>query len=82
MTRDVVELIAHEMEHVREQTEGVNLRLLAMIRSSGIVQVGRNRFESERAVNVGLAVAREVGHSGERLCGPEVRNAALIRQPF
>ena len=81
-TRDVVELIAHEMEHVREQTEGVNLRLLAMIRSPGIVQVGRNRFESERAVNVGLKVAGEVGHSGDRLCGPEVRNAALIRQPF
>ena len=31
---DLVELIAHEMEHVREQLEGTNLLLLSVARSS------------------------------------------------
>ncbi len=80
--RDVVELIAHEMEHVREQIEGVNLRLLATMGSRGTIRVGQNRFETERAIGVGLAVAREVGESAKQLCGPDIRNAALMRQPF
>jgi hypothetical protein len=81
-TRHVVELIAHEMEHVREQTEGVNLPLMAEIHWSGIIRVGRNAFETQRAVDVGLAVAREVGPSAERLCVPAIQHAALMRLPF
>jgi hypothetical protein len=81
-TRDVVELIAHEMEHVREQTEGLNLPLMAEIHWSGIMRVGRNAFETQRAVDVGLSVAREVGPSAERLCVPAMQRAALMRLPF
>ena len=56
----VVELIAHELEHVLEQLDGVNLPQLA--RSPGVSadhhQRGRS-FETARAKQIGLDVAAE-----------------------
>jgi hypothetical protein len=55
---NVVELIAHEIEHVIEQIDGVDLAENA----AGIYSVaaGGMIFETERAKRVGLTVAQEV----------------------
>jgi hypothetical protein len=64
-----VELIAHEIEHVIEQLDGVNLRHKASLRASG-VQVcacgDDQMFETRRAIAVGRQVAREVQDSTAR----------------
>ena len=59
-TASFVELIAHELEHVLEQLDGVNLAQLAQgpgVRSNGH-QRGRF-FETARARQIGLDVAAE-----------------------
>jgi hypothetical protein len=60
-TSDVVELVAHELEHILEQLDGVDLAQLSQVQGNGVRSVegtGR-RFETERATWVGHAVARE-----------------------
>jgi hypothetical protein len=54
--RDTVELIAHEVEHVIEQLDGVELRTNACEGSTS----PRGFYESCRAVEAGRQVAREV----------------------
>jgi hypothetical protein len=53
------ELIAHELEHVLEQLDGVDLRQLARQHVDGVMQLGHD-FETARAWSVGQTVAREV----------------------
>jgi hypothetical protein len=56
-----VELIAHELEHIIEQLDGVNLRAKSRLRSSGVrVTADEGTFETTRAVLTGQRVAREV----------------------
>jgi hypothetical protein len=62
-----VELIAHELEHVREQAEGMNLPLLASAHWPGIFRLFDGTFETSRAQDTGVSVADEVGGHG-RLC--------------
>jgi hypothetical protein len=59
---DPVELIAHEIEHVIEQLDGVDLHALAAVPASGVhvCDCGNGAFETVRAIRVGLDVAREV----------------------
>jgi hypothetical protein len=59
---DQVELIAHEIEHVIEQLDGVDLRSKAALARSGVrAGVGDgSAFETTRAVQVGLRVTEEV----------------------
>jgi hypothetical protein len=59
---NVVELIAHEIEHVIEQIEGVHLAGGARVADSGIYAVSLNgaAFETARAARAGRTVAREV----------------------
>ena len=57
--RDVIEVIAHELEHVCEQIEGVDVRALSHQRNSGVYAVGSRHFETRRAVLIGRQVARE-----------------------
>jgi hypothetical protein len=54
------ELIAHELEHVREFAEGVNFRLLAARASSGVWYARTGHYESSRALATGKRVALEV----------------------
>ncbi len=57
------ELIAHEFEHIVEQLDGVDLRLKASMRASGVRACDcgdTEMFETERAIAVGQQVAREV----------------------
>jgi len=56
--RDVIEVVAHELEHVCEQIEGVDVRALAHQRNSGVYSVGPH-FETRRAIVIGRQVARE-----------------------
>jgi hypothetical protein len=56
--RDAIEVVAHELEHVCEQIEGVDVRALSHRRNSGVYTVGTH-FETRRAVLVGRQVAQE-----------------------
>jgi hypothetical protein len=58
-TSAVVELIAHELEHVLERLDGVNL-LMESRRSGSGVTVSGGAFETRRAADAGRRVAREV----------------------
>jgi hypothetical protein len=55
------ELIAHELEHIIEQLDGVNLRAKARLRSSGVrLTAEEDTYETTRAVLAGQRVAREM----------------------
>lgn len=71
---DFAELLAHELEHVIEQIEGVNLRRLARHRDSGVWQVGPNVFETTRAIDAGVTAASEAFacSSPDGVCGMPV----------
>jgi hypothetical protein len=56
--QDLVEVIAHELEHACEQIEGIDVRALAHQRHSGVSDVG-GHYETQRAVLAGRQVARE-----------------------
>jgi len=64
------ELIAHELEHVLEQLDGVDLRAKARLKSTGVrsCECGDNTaaFETVRAVSTGHRVARELGRDPRR----------------
>jgi hypothetical protein len=53
------ELIAHELEHVLEQLDGVDLA--AHVGSGNVWKRGDGAFETRRATEVGRRIAREVG---------------------
>jgi Tol biopolymer transport system component len=53
-----VELIAHEIEHVIEQLDGIDLEVHA--RTGPVRKKEDGAFETERAIEVGKRVAREV----------------------
>lgn len=59
---DPVELIAHEIEHIIEQLDGIDLASKAAISTSGVHTAASDRhaYETVRAKRVGLAVAAEV----------------------
>jgi hypothetical protein len=60
--KDNIELIAHELEHVIEQLDGVDLAAKASRPNSGVYATGDsgNLFETTRAKRIGSQVAREV----------------------
>lgn len=57
---DYPELLAHELEHVIEQMEGIDLAALARSGSTGVRQRPDGAFETVRAQNAGLAVSTEL----------------------
>jgi hypothetical protein len=63
---DQVELIAHELEHVLEQLDEVDLPALASVPTSGVrrCDCGKETFETIRAVRAGLLAAAEVRRNG------------------
>ena len=58
---DLVELIAHEFEHIIEQLDGIDLVRLEQQGIDG-VNVGRQHFETVRAAATGRRVAQEYAH--------------------
>jgi hypothetical protein len=61
-----VELIAHEIEHIIEQLDGVDLRARAKLSGTGVYlcSTGRDSFETLRAIRAGLKVAQEFRQNG------------------
>jgi hypothetical protein len=58
---DPILLIAHEFEHILEQLDGVDLPAMAARASTGVVASSRSgHFETQRAIEAGQRVAREV----------------------
>ena len=74
-TRLVVELIAHEFEHIVEQLDGVDLR--RWVGHGGVHRVGADQaagpIETERARQVGLLVAGEYTASTMEIAALGVR---------
>ncbi len=56
----VVELLAHEFEHIAEYVEGVDLKSMARKRPDEAFQLRDGSFETSRAVHAGRAAAQEV----------------------
>ena len=69
-----IELVAHELEHVLELTRGQNLATESQRRGSGVWQTF-DGFESQRAVDIGRQVAREVDQSRRTQPPPSPRAA-------
>jgi len=61
----LVELLAHELEHVIEQIDGIDLPRLARQGASGVSPLATNHFETARAVATGKKVAWEFNHAGQ-----------------
>jgi len=63
---DQFELIAHELEHVIEQLDDIDLRTLAKVPSSGVQRCeGREEaYETVRAIRAGRTVSAEVRRNG------------------
>jgi hypothetical protein len=57
---DITELLPHELEHVLEQVEGLDLPALAKDASSGVHESSRGVYETVRARNAGFDAMREV----------------------
>ena len=55
-TAQLVEILAHEFEHVIEQLDGVELRADP---SHGVYQLANGSFETARAVHIGRQVSGE-----------------------
>ena len=58
---DHAEMLAHEFEHILEQIEVLDLRILSRVKGSGVHEVEYAVFETERAQAAGEAVAAEAG---------------------
>ena len=67
---DFPELVAHELEHVVEQIEGLDLRRLSRKSGSGVEESHEGVFETARARTSGLAAACEVD---SRRCAARVQ---------
>jgi len=56
---DFTELLAHELEHVIEQLDGIDLAAKAEVAHSGVRACNDGTFETSRAVRIGTVVALE-----------------------
>lgn len=63
---DDVELIAHEIEHIIEQLDGVDLRTQSELPGTGVSSCcsGRGSFETVRAIRAGVKVSQEFRQNG------------------
>lgn len=67
---NLVELIAHEFEHVIEQLDGVDLHARATVPGSGVSEVSFTKgvFETIRATRAGLSVVAELPCASSHSC--------------
>ena len=70
---DITELLPHELEHVLEQIEGLDLPALAKDGESGVEEVGRGVYETARARNAGFEALREVYGETDRAFAAALR---------
>jgi hypothetical protein len=57
---DLTELLPHELEHVLEQLDGLDLPALARRRDQGVVELHPGVYETDRAKAAGLKALHEV----------------------
>jgi hypothetical protein len=57
---DQMEMLAHELEHVIEQIDHVDLARLSQVRGSGVSRLSDGAFETTRAQAAGRAAAQEL----------------------
>jgi hypothetical protein len=57
---EYAELLAHELEHVMERIEGVNLASLARQRNGGVSMSADGSFETVRAIRAGRQASRDL----------------------
>jgi len=60
LTRQLTELIPHELEHVIEHIEGINVSREARLPGRGAYDVGAGRVETVRAMRVGRQAHEEI----------------------
>jgi hypothetical protein len=65
MSEATLEYIAHELEHILERAEGVNLKAESRRNGSGVWR-SLDGFETQRAIDKGRQVAREVRENSIR----------------
>jgi hypothetical protein len=58
--RAIAEIVGHEFEHILEQMEGLNLRMLSRVRGSGVRESAFEVYETARAQRAGRIVAAEL----------------------
>lgn len=63
--QDHAELIAHELEHIIEQLDGIDLAARVTMPATGVRRCADGAFETMRAIRTGLAVAEEMRRSGK-----------------
>jgi hypothetical protein len=56
---DLIELLAHEFEHIIEQLDGLDLPRLARLTPTTVWARGNQEFETQRAIHTGRLVAAE-----------------------
>ena len=56
----IAELVGHEFEHIVEQLDGLNLRMLSHVPGSGVRESSFDVYETTRAQRVGRIVAAEL----------------------
>jgi hypothetical protein len=56
---DLAELIAHELEHIIEQIDGVDLQTQSALPGTGVRTQTDGSFETIRAARIGVLVARQ-----------------------
>jgi hypothetical protein len=56
----IAELVGHEFEHILEQLDGLNLRMLSHVRGSGVRESSFDVYETTRAQRIGRIVAAEL----------------------
>jgi hypothetical protein len=66
LDRDLVELIAHEFEHIIEQIDGVDLPRYSKQGLTGVTPGSGEHFETARAIAVGRRVSAEYAASRDR----------------
>jgi hypothetical protein len=62
---ELTELIPHEIEHVLEHIEGVDLRRNLVTGGHGVYEAGDGRLESARAISAGRKVRAEMAEVAE-----------------
>lgn len=75
LNSDTLEYIAHELEHLLERAEGVDFVQASQRKGSGVWQVlNEDKFETQRAIDAGRQVARDVREGSHKARGPAMRH--------
>jgi len=81
-TGDTIVLMAHELQHVIEQTRGLDFRAEAQRAGSGVWRSSGNHYETQAAIDVSRQVTEELraySKARRRRAGAVARNGGTVR---